>query len=129
MQVGAQVIGNDAVITFSAASGNFELNTMMPVMASNLLQPIELPGNGSRVFSNRCVQGLEADVEYCQRGIERSLALCIALATKIRYDQAARIAKLACESGRTVREVAREVSQLDEATLERLQNPRNQTGS
>jgi fumarate hydratase class II len=127
IQVGAQVMGNDSVVTFCAASGNFELNTMMPVMAYNLLQSIELLTNASRVFANCCVQGLEADVERCQGGIERSLAMCTTLAVEIGYDKAAQIAKAAYESGRTVRELAYTVSGLDEATIDRLLNPRNQT--
>jgi fumarate hydratase class II len=74
IQVGAQVIGNDATITPGGASGNFELNTMMPVIAYNLLQSIQLITNASRVFARRCVNGLEADVERCEGNIERSLA-------------------------------------------------------
>jgi fumarate hydratase class II len=127
MQVGAQVIGNDATITFSAASGNFELNTMMPVLAWNLLQSIELLTNASRVFAHRCVDGLEADVEHCKSNIERSLAICTALAPKIGYDEAAKIAKAACENDRTIREVALEISGLPKATLDRLLNPKRQT--
>ena len=127
MQVGAQVIGNDAVVTFSAASGNFELNTMMPVMAYNLLQSIELLANASRVFARRCVVGLEADAGRCQSNLERSLAMCTALAPEIGYDQAAKIAKVAYETGRTVREVALEISGLDKAKIDRVLDPKSQT--
>jgi fumarate hydratase class II len=129
IQVGAQVIGNDATITFGGASGNLELNTMMPVIAYNLLQSIELLTNATRVFALRCVNGLEADVERCERNVERSLAMCTALAPVIGYDEAARIAKLASESGRTVREVALEISGLNEEKLDELLNPRRQAGS
>jgi fumarate hydratase class II len=128
VQVGAQVLGNDTVITFGGAFGSFELNTMIPVIAHNLLQSIELLTNASRVFARRCVDGLEADVERCQSSLERSLALCTALAPVIGYDQAARIAKLAYESNRTVREVALEMSGLDESRLDQLLDPRNQAG-
>ena len=62
IQVGAQVIGNDATITFSGTYGAFELNTMMPVAAHNLLQAIDLLTNASRVFARRCVEGLGADI-------------------------------------------------------------------
>ena len=126
IQVGAQVIGNDATITFSGTFGNFELNTMMPVIASNLLQSIELMANGSRVFSQRCVAGLQADAEKCETSIERSLAMCTVLAPVIGYDKAAHIAKVAYETDRTVRDVARELSGLDEPTLARLLDPRTQ---
>ena len=126
IQVGAQVIGNDATITFSGTFGNFELNTMMPVIACNLLQSIELMANGSRVFAQRCVAGLQADPEKCETSIERSLAMCTVLAPVIGYDKAAHIAKVAYETDRTVRDVARELSGLDEPTLARLLDPRTQ---
>src|SRR5205823_4866307 len=80
IQVGAQVIGNDAAVTFSATYGAFELNTMMPVAAHNLLQAIELLTSASRVFARRCVAGLEADVQKCESNLEQSLAMCTALA-------------------------------------------------
>ena len=129
MQVGAQVIGNDAAITFAGASGNFELNTMMPVIAHNLLQSIELLTTAACVFSQRCVAGLDADRQKCSDNVERSLALCTALVPKIGYDRAAQIAKAAHESNRTIREVAREMSGLDEATLDALLDPKNQIGA
>src|SRR5439155_26538914 len=118
IQVGAQVIGSDAVITFGGVFGNFELNTMMPVIAHNLLQAIELLTNASRVFAQRCVAGLEADSSRCEANLERNLSLGTALAPVIGYDQAAKIAKLASESNRTVREVALEISGLDRKKLD-----------
>jgi fumarate hydratase class II len=127
IQVGAQVIGNDAVVTFSGAFGNFELNVMLPVIAHNLLQSIKLLTNGSRVFARRCVAGLEADVAKCEGNIENSLAMCTALAPVIGYDQAAKIAKTAYETGRTIREVALETSGLDKARLDRLLDAKSQT--
>jgi fumarate hydratase, class II len=128
IQVCAQVIGNDAVVTFSGTHGAFELNTMLPVTAYNLLQSIELLASGSRVFARRCVVGLEADVAKCEGNIEQSLAMCTALAPVIGYDEAAKIAKIAYESGRTVREVAMEMSGLDKQKIEELLDPRSQTG-
>ena len=127
IQVGAQVMGNDATISFCGAFGNFELNTMMPVLAHNLLQAIQLLTSASRLFARRCVAGIEADEKHCAEKVERSLALCTALAPEIGYDRAARIAKEAHASGRTVREVAREISGLTEAKLNRLLDPRGQT--
>jgi len=124
IQVAAQVIGNDAAITVGGLFGNFELNTMMPLIAYSLLQSIELLTNASRVFARRCVVGLEADSARCEASIERSLALCTALAPVIGYDQAAKIAKQAYESNRTVREVAGEISGLDKKTLDELLDPR-----
>src|SRR6266567_3002526 len=118
IQVGAQVIGNDAAITFGAVSGNLELNTAMPLIAYNLLQSIELLANACGVFTRRCIAGLEADIERCENNLERSLAMCTALAPVIGYDQAARIAKAAAETGRTVREVALEISGLSKENLD-----------
>lgn len=127
IQAGAQVIGNDAVVTFSGTFGNFELNTMLPVTAYNLLQAIELLTTASQVFARRCVAGLEADVAKCEGNIEQSLAMCTALAPEIGYDQAAKIAKIAYESGKTVREVAKEISGLNEKKLNELLDARGQT--
>ncbi len=126
VQVGAQVFGNESVVALAAASGNFELNTMMPVLAYNLLQAIELLANASRVFANRCIRGLEADALRCQGNVERSLAMGTALVPAIGYDKAAQIVKTAAESGRTVREVALELSGLDKPTLDRLLDPARQ---
>jgi fumarate hydratase class II len=120
IQVGAQVLGNDAVIAFAGTYGAFELNTMLPVTAYNLLQSIGLLTNAAQVFSRRCLAGLEADVEKCGENVEKSLAMCTALAPVIGYDKAAKIAKVAYESDRTVRDVAREISGLDEKRLNEL---------
>lgn len=127
IQAGAQVLGNDAVVSFAGTFGNFELNTMLPVTAYNLLLAIELLTNASRVFARRCIAGLEADVEKCEANIEQSLAMCTALAPEIGYDQAAKIAKVAYESGRTVREVALEMSGLDKKKLAELLDAKSQT--
>ncbi len=127
IQVCAQVIGNDAVITVGGLSGNFELNTMLPVIAYNLLQSIELLGNGTRVFARRCVKGLDADKVRCESNIEQSLAMCTALAPVIGYDSAAKIAKLAYETKKTVREVALQSSGLDKQTIDNLLDPKSQT--
>lgn len=127
MQVGGQVMGNDAAITFGGAMGNFELNVMMPLIAHNLLQSIELLTRGTLVFSRRCVRGIEANVEKCKADIERSLAMCTPLAPAIGYERAAAIAKEAWETNRTVREVAREKSGLPEKELNALMDPWRQT--
>jgi fumarate hydratase class II len=127
MQVGAQVIGNDAAILFGTVSGNFELNAMMPVIAHNLLQSIELLSRASRVFAQRCVAGLEADLQRCEANVERSLAMVTALVPEIGYDQAARIASIAYETGRTIREVALETAGLPRAELDQLLDPKRQT--
>ncbi len=128
IQAGTQVIGNDAAITFGGTAGNFELNVMMPVIAYNLLLSISLLSNGARTFARRCIVGLEAEAGKCEATIERSLALCTALVPAIGYDKAAKIAKLAFETNRNVREVAAEMSGLDPKTLDELLNPHKQVG-
>jgi fumarate hydratase class II len=120
IQVGAQVIGNDATITFSGTFGALELNTMLPVTAYNLLQAIELLACASRVFARRCIAGLEADASKCESNIEKSLAMVTSLVPAIGYDKAAKIAKTAYDTGRTVREVAQQESGLDQMTLDKL---------
>jgi fumarate hydratase class II len=128
MQVCAQVIGNDAAITTAALHGNFELNVMMPVIAHNLLQSITLLSRGSKIFARRCVSGLAADAEHCAGEIERSLAMCTALAPLIGYDRAAEIAKEAHATGRTVREIAAERAGLEKSVLDEALNPTRQVG-
>jgi len=127
LQVCAQVQGNDAAITFSGSFGNFELNVMLPVMAHNLLQSIELLAKASEVFARRCVAGLEADREKCNSNLELSLSNCTVLAPVIGYDKAVKIAKVAFQTNRTVRQVALEISGLDKTRLDQLLDPARQT--
>jgi fumarate hydratase class II len=108
----AQVIGHDATITWGCAAGNFELNVMMPVIAYDLLDSIELLSAGVRNFTLRCVNGIEANRDKTGALVEQSLAMATALTPEIGYDRAAAIAKEAYQTGRTVREVAIEKSGL-----------------
>jgi fumarate hydratase class II len=126
MQVAAQVVGNDTAITVAATHGNFELNVMMPVIAHNLLQSILLLAHGAQVFARRCVNGLEANRSRCEGEIEQSLAMCTALAPLIGYDKAAEIAKKAHQTGRTVRDVAAEVSGVSADVLAKALDPTKQ---
>ncbi|MBV8677066.1 MAG: class II fumarate hydratase [Planctomycetaceae bacterium] len=112
MMVAAQVVGNDATIAWADALGsNFDLNVMMPVLAYNLLQSIDLLADAAEHLAEKCVKGIEADVERCRLLIERSLAMCTALAPRIGYDNAAKIAKAAYASNRDVRDIAREMAE------------------
>ncbi len=126
-QVAAQVMGNDAAIAIGGQSGNFELNVMMPMMADNLLESIRLLSRVSRVFVDRCVDGIEASEERCGEMIEQSLAMCTSLAPIIGYDNAAAIAKEAYATGSTVREVARKRGVISEEELERVLDPESMT--
>ncbi|MCA1796158.1 MAG: class II fumarate hydratase [Geobacteraceae bacterium] len=122
MQVCAQVQGNDTTVNVCGLSGNFELNVMMPVMAYNTLQSIDLLNNGVEAFTHKCLNGLEADKERCAHLLEQSLALVTALVPEIGYDRAARLAKEAHQSGATLRELALRDG-VDAATLDRLLDP------
>ncbi|HEX4956116.1 MAG TPA: class II fumarate hydratase [Thermoanaerobaculia bacterium] len=127
LMVAAQVAGNDTTITIGGMGGNFELNVMMPVIAYNLLQSIEILASASRLLSERCVAGLEADRERAREMVEQSLAMCTALAPKIGYDQAAAIAKEAYATGRTVREVALAKAVLPPSELDEVLDPWSMT--
>ncbi|RMH35279.1 MAG: class II fumarate hydratase [Nitrospirae bacterium] len=121
--VSAQVIGNDVTITVAGQAGNFELLVMLPVMAYNLLQSIELLARSSENFRVRCIEGITANRAVCEGMIERSLAMCTALAPVIGYEAAAEIAKESYRTGKTVREVARARHILPDAQLNQLLDP------
>jgi fumarate hydratase class II len=123
LMVAAQVVGNDATITISGMGGNFDLNVMMPVIAYNLLQSIEILGNASALLAERCVEGIEANRERCEELVERSLAMVTSLVPKIGYDAAAEIAKESVRTGRTVREICRERQVLPEDELKEALDP------
>ncbi len=122
----AQVMGNHTTITVAGQAGNFEINVMMPVTAYNLLQSISLLSAAVRNFTEQCLRGIKA-TEKGPEMVERGLAICTALAPIIGYDAAAEIAKEAHRSGRTVREVARERTQLSEEELNRILDPERMT--
>jgi len=122
IQVGAQVIGNDAAIATAGQWGYFELNTMLPVAAFNLLMAIDLLANGARNFAKQCVDGLKA-TEHGPEMVEKGLIIGTALAPVIGYDAAAAIVKEAHKTGRTIREVAREKTNLGEEQLREILDP------
>jgi fumarate hydratase, class II len=124
--VAAQVMGNDATITIAGQSGNFELNVMLPLIAYNLLQSIELLANAAENFTNQSVVGIQA-TERGPELVETGLMLATALAPEIGYDRAAEISKEAYKTGRTIREVAREKTDLSEVELDKLLDARKMT--
>jgi fumarate hydratase class II len=117
-QVAAQVIGNDTAITVGGMQGHFELNVFVPLLARNLLQSIRLLASASRLLAERCVAGIEANRETCERYAELTLSAATALNPYIGYDRATEIVKKAAASGRPLREVAREAG-VDEETLDK----------
>jgi fumarate hydratase, class II len=124
MQVSARVLGNDESISFcGAAGGQFQLNVMMPVMADVTLESIRLLARATRAFTEKCVSGMEANVEACQSAIEKSLAMVTALNPLIGYEQAAALAKEAFLTGKTIRELCLEKKILPEDQLRAALDP------
>jgi fumarate hydratase, class II len=117
-QVSAQAIGNDAAITVGGLQGHLELNVFIPLIARNLLESIQLLASGTRLLAEKCVAGIEADREACERYAELTLSAATALNPYIGYDKASEIVKEAAASGRPLREVAREAG-VDEETLDK----------
>jgi fumarate hydratase class II len=117
IQVGDQVIGNDAAIAVAGSQGQFELNVRVPLIARNLLDSIKLLAAASRLFDRKCVSGIEPNEEMLKRHAESTLATATALNPHIGYDRATEIVKEAAESGRPLREVARELG-VDESVLD-----------
>ena len=124
--VAAQVMGNDATITIAGQSGNFELNVMLPLIAYNLLQSIDLLANAAENLTDQCVVGIQA-TERGPELVEQGLMLATALAPVVGYDKAAEISKAAYKSGKTIREIAREETDLSEEELDELLDARKMT--
>ncbi|HJN75121.1 MAG TPA: class II fumarate hydratase [Myxococcota bacterium] len=116
----AQVMGNDVAVNIGGASGNFELNVYLPLMAMNLLDSVRLLANGARTYADRCVEGLVANEDRCRETVEKNLAICTSLAPAIGYDKAAAISKHAFKTGQNVRDVAKEWGVLPEKEIDRL---------
>jgi len=120
MQVSAQVIGNDNTITFSSSHGNFQLNTMLPVMAHNLLESVHLLSSGTDVFEKKLIKDLEANTEKLEENIQRNSILATALVPEIGYDKAAEIAKEAMSNNKTIKDVLLEKQLLSEKQIDEI---------
>ena len=122
MQVSAQVIGNDHTITFSSSQGNFELNTMLPVMAHSLLESIELLTSGTAVFDQKLISELEANTERLEVNIQKNSILVTALVPVLGYDKAAEVAKEAMSQNKTIKEVLIEKNLISNEEIDELLN-------
>ena len=122
MQVCAQVIGNDVAVTFSGTNGNFQLNTMLPVMAHNVLESIELLTNAIKVFNEKLLIGLEPNTEKMESNTQKNPILVTALVPKLGYDTAAEIAKESMSTNKTIKEVLLERELLSESEIDDLLN-------
>ena len=121
--VGAQVIGNDATITVAGQSGNFQLNVMLPVVAYNLLQSLELLANASRCLADSAIAGFTVNADRLADALERNPILVTALNPVIGYEKGAAVAKQAYKEGRPILEVAAAETDLSDAELRRLLDP------
>ncbi len=122
MQVCAQVIGNDHTITFSSSQGNFELNTMLPVMAHSLLESIELLTSGTAVFDQKLISQLEANTEKLEENIQKNSILVTALVPVLGYDKAAEVAKEAMSQNKTIKEVLIEKNLISNEQIDEILN-------
>ena len=122
MQVSAQVIGNDNTITFSSSNGNFELNTMLPIMAHNLLESIELLTTSTVVFEKKLINHLEANTEKLDENIQKNSILVTALVPVIGYDKSAEVAKEAMSQNKTIKEVLIEKNLISSEEIDELLN-------
>ena len=127
LMAAAQVIGNDLAVTIGGQAGVFELNVMMPVMAHNILESIRLLAASANNFADRCISGIDANRERCNEMVEKSLAMCTALAPEIGYDAAAAIAKESYKTGKTVREIAARKKILSPKRLNEILDPMRMT--
>lgn len=120
MQVSAQVIGNDQTIAFASASGNFELNTMLPIMAHNILESISLLGSSLDVFEEKLIRDLKPNSENLSENVQKNSILVTALVPQIGYDKAAEVAKEAMKLNKTIKEVLLENNMLSENEIDEL---------
>jgi aspartate ammonia-lyase len=126
-QVCYQALGLDTTVALAAEAGQLELNVMMPVMAHNMVFALTIVGNATAVFAERCIEGIEADEAQCAYWLERSPAIVTALAPRLGYAEAAKLAKEAVASGLTVRELVVKKGLLKEAELEEVLDLRSMT--
>jgi fumarate hydratase class II len=127
IQVAAQVMGNHVAITVGGQWGQLDLNTMQPLIARNLLESIRLLARAAVVLVDKTLTGVTANAEACRDSVERSPSMATALNPLIGYDQAAEIAKRAFKERRPVRELAREMTKLTPAAIDKALDPRRQT--
>lgn len=123
----AQVMGNDTTVAIAGQSGSFQLNVMLPVIAYNLLQSVELLANAATVLADKAVAGFTVNGDRINAALGRNPILVTALNPVIGYELGAKIAKRAYAEGRPVREIAREMTDLSDEDLDRLLDPRELT--
>ena len=124
----AHVIGNDAAVGMAGSQGHFELNVFKPMMSYNVLQSMQLLGDSATAFTDNCVDGIQADEDRISKLMWESLMLVTALAPEIGYDNATTVAKTAHKNGTTLKEEAIKLGFVDEATFDRVVQPKDMIG-
>jgi fumarate hydratase class II len=127
-QVCVRIFGNQATITFAGSQGHFELNVYNPVMAYSFLQSVKLMADAAVSFTKHCVVGIEPRLDNIRHGLERSLMLVTALAPKIGYDAAAKIAKTAHKNGTTLKEEALKTGRVTAEEFDAIVRPEDMIG-
>ena len=127
MMVAAQVMGNDVTITIAGSRGNFQLNVMLPVIAKNLLESITIMAAAARLLADRAIAGFTVNRDRIAHLLDKNPILITALNARIGYDLGATIAKRAYAEGRTLKDVALEMTDLSAAELDRYLDPRPMT--
>lgn len=120
VQIAYQIMGNDLSITFGGQSGNFELNTTLPLIAYNLIQSIDLLAAACDVLADKCVKGISVNEAVCQGHVEKSLSLVTLFVPHLGYDKAAALARKAHKTGKTIREIALEENLLPEKVIDEV---------
>lgn len=128
IQVAAQVMGFHLVVSIGGQTGPLEVNMMQPLIGYNVLKSVEILKNAIRIFRERCIDGIEANVDRCKELAERSLALATVLVPLIGYDRAAKIAEKAMKEGKTIKEVVLEEGILSKEEAEKLLDPKRMVG-
>jgi len=127
-QVAAQVIGNDMAVTVAGLSGHLELNTMMPVIAKNVLESIAILASSCRLFDEKCVRGMKADRARCRRNAELSPAVATALNPLLGYDRVAALVKESKSSGKSLRQLLLEKKLLPKEKIDQVLDVKKMTG-
>ena len=127
LQVCSQVIANDLAITLGGQGGAFELNVMLPLIAHNLLESINILSNSIKIFNTKLIKGIKVDHKKCKEYIEKSLSMCTILVPVLGYDKTAKIAYEAYESGKTIRELLIDKNILSQTKINKLLDPYKMT--
>jgi aspartate ammonia-lyase len=127
-QTAFQVIGNDLAIVMAAEAGQLQLNAMEPLIINNTLSSLRMMTNACDMLTERCIRGITANVEHCEKTVRDSIGIVTAFSPCLGYEKASELAKRALASGGSVIDLIRDEGLLDEASIDHIMKPRNLTG-